>query len=591
MKLDPDRLTQWLSLRHRQIGVWIILILLCAFVVQFFVRWLCGPRKAEKLAAQFAAVGAVQPEPAVAVSHAGDLVGLIRSTEDGVGVFVVDIKTKKERLLQQARDSEYYRKARAARVWGWSTDDSLFAHTWGDEIGNYTLFIWNRPGEELVARIPLANGLRTMKWLGSNMCVYIDWETNLVYLKHKGGEWKEVAVWPLLSGTGRPALEVLDSETVAVAWIGGSELWQVELVTGKTQKLYTATPGNSIDTVSYEPDKRAFLVSESARRATTSALVQVAFTDAGWTRREVGRWPTIRAVEWVNAGRGFALHIRQGEDNYLLVRPEPLMSEAVHFKKGGVLGIFTTATTGAVYAIASVSNEPPAIWMCSGTHKTRIYSLQGAGGESLQYQPVLVGWAPFDGHNARFELVPPANFSRNKKYPLVIGLASYTWSPVPNAVCAQTLANAGAYVALSGFTFRDDLRKVSLEHVENINAIYNIMAANPNVDTNRVFIFAFSGSTTAVCELLKRYPGRFKGIILLHPAEVPEATAGMCGCVLLTAGADEGWTGQRLLEYREALFKVGIPSEVFLHAAGGHIARAQRTMRERAQLMVKTVFR
>jgi len=591
MKLDSSILSQWLSLNHRRIGVWIIVILLGGFGVEFSVRWLSVPHGVEKLAAQFAAVGAVQQDPAVAVNHAGNLVGLIRSTEDGVGVFIVDLKAKKERLLQRVRDSEYYRKARMARVWGWSADDSFFAHTWGDKDGNLSLFIWNQTDEEPVAQIPLPRGLRTMKWVGSNDCVYIDWSTNLVYLKARGGTWEEVAVWPLPPGPGRPVLEVLDSETIGVAWLGGTELWQVELRSGRTLKFYTATAGTTIDAVRYAPENRAFLISESVRRATTSTLVQVTYGGDGWSRRDIGRWPTIRAVEWINGGRGFAIHIRQGENNYLLVRPDPFVSDAIHFKNGGVLGIFTTSTTGAVYAIASLSNEPPAIWKCSGDDKAQVYSLQGKDGESLRYQPVLVGWAPFNGHNARFELLPPANFSRNKKYPLVIGLASYTWSPIPHAVCAQALANAGAYVALSGFTFREDLRKVSLEHVENINAIYNMMAASPNVDTNRVFIFAFSGSTIAVCELLKRYPGRFKGIILLHPGELPEAAVGMCGRVLLTAGVDESWAAQRFLDYKKELFKVGIPAEVFFHEAGGHIARAQRTMCERVQLMVKTVFR
>lgn len=590
MKPDPTRIAEQVVMHHKGIGRVTAAFVIALFTMQLLLGWLSSPRKAQTLAARFASISAIQVDPAVTVSGAGDLVGLFRSTENGVGIFIVDLKNKRERCLQEALDSEYYTKARAARVWGWSPEDSFFAYTWGDEKGNYTLYICDRTGEKQISSVPLPNGLRTMKWLGPEACVYIDWGTNLVHLKRKGTVWEAAAVWPLPPGAGRPALEVMDTNTVAIGWLGGSELWRVELSSGKTNKLYTTAPGNSIETIRYEPAKGAFLISETARRATTSTLMRVWDTGDGWARREVGRWPIIRAIEWMNAGDGFALHIRQGENNYLLVKPQPLMRETIHFKGGSVMNIFGTSPTGAVYAIASVSNEPPALWACNGEDKARVYSLEDDSVKALPYQPVLIGWAPFDGHNAQFELVPPANFSRKKKYPLVIGLASYTWSPVPHAVCAQTLANAGAYVALSKFTFRDDLRKVALDHVNNIDGIYNLMAASPNVDTNRVFVFAFSGSTTAVCELLRRYPGRFKGVILLHPGELPEPQAGMCSRVLFTAGFDEGWASQKLAEYQEALCKVGIPSEIFLHQAGGHIARAQRTMRERAQLMTKTVF-
>ncbi|MCS7090453.1 MAG: hypothetical protein NZM03_07060 [Limisphaera sp.] len=583
-------MSKWLVHGRKRIGPATAVCVTAMFATQLCADWVGVPRKAERLAAEFASIGAIQVDPAVAISGAADLLGVFRSTENGVGIFIVDLKDKSERVLAQALDSEYYRKARAARIWGWSTDDSLFAYTWGDEQENYTLVICNRTGEQQLGRVPLPDGLRAMKWLGPDACAYIDWATNLVHLKRSGTDWERAAVWRLQPVPGRPALEALDADTVAIGWIGGTELWQVELASGKTAKLYTAAPGNSIDAVRYEPARRAFLVSESARRATRSSLVRVSRTGADWVRHELGQWPTIRAVEWLRNGAGYALHIRQGENNYLLIKPGPFESESIHFKGGGVVGVVPASAAGAVYAIASVSNEPPAIWACDGETKTRVYSLEGGAGKTLKYQPVLVGWAPFDGHNARFELVPPADFSRSKKYPLVIGLASYTWSPVPHAVCAQTLARAGAYVALSGFTFRDDLRRVSLEHVNNINAIYNIMVANPNVDADRVFLFAFSGSTTAVCELLKQYPGRFKGVILLHPAELPEPKPGMCERVLLTAGVDEDWTKERIAEYQEALCKVGIPLDVYLHEAGGHIARAQRTMRERAVLMAKAVF-
>jgi len=373
-----------------------------------------------------------------------------------------------------------------------------------------------------------------------------------------------------------------------VAWQTDNQLWRMNLESGQPEAIYKR-PGYGIEAVSYSREVQAFLLAESTNKATTSLLITLSNAPSGLVRTELARKPTIRDVKWINQGRGYAYHVRQGQNNYLAVQPDSEKSEGTFFKKGGVVSIFSADGVGHAIAQAAVTNEPPSVWQCEGGDMVQLFAPLPEGHKLPPCQPALVGYAPYEKHNARFDLVPPANFSRQRKYPLVIGLASYTWSPVPHALTAQTLANCGAYVALSGFVFREDSAQAAREHLPQINAIYNLMAANPNVDTNRVFLFAFSASTAAACELVKQFPGRFRGIILLHPGELPAAADGMTQRVLFTAGSNEGAT-ERIAQYQVELCKVGIPMLSFVHDGGGHIARAQRIMRERTELMAELVF-
>jgi predicted esterase len=417
--------------------------------------------------------------------------------------------------------------------------------------------------------------------------VYLDREAKLVYADNKLGYWWGKKTWalPRTNGMPRSLMTMADNK---IAWQTDNHLWQMDLA-GDEAKVVYARPGFGFDAVSYFKGTEAFLVSESTNRATMSGLFTLTNSADGWVRSELARMPTIRDVEWINNGKGYACHVRQGELNYLAVRAESGGAEVSFFKKGGVVNVCPADGRGKVFAVATLSNEPPSVWQCDGKNLVQAFSPWGEG-SAPACQPTLVGYAPYDKHNARFDLVPPANFSRTQKYPLVIGLGSCVWAPVPHAVCVQTLADSGAYVALTGFVFREDSRTAALQHTNQINAIYNLLAANPNVDTNRVFIFAFSASTAAVSELVKQYPGRFRGIILLHPGELPKAVEGMTERVLITDGSENRGVTNRLEKYREELCKAGIQARWFIHEGGGHIARAQDIMRERAELMTEMVF-
>lgn len=554
------------------------------------VKWANSPRHVEQLASQFCSVASIQFTPAV--NAAADRIAVIQSTESGVGVFVVDVRAGTTRKLREVTDGEYYEKARAARIWGWSPDDSVLAFTWADEPNRYRLLLYDGAGHEQLAALEAPDGIRALTWLNSNLCVYVDWQTNLVRVEAGPNGWAQTKVCALPSGPGRVWLDTVNPTTAAFAWLPGKEVWCVNVRDGSVWRLYSAPGRFDIEAARYSMSRQALLVAETVRRSGTSVVAIVSFTPSGMTRWDACIKPTVRDVAWLNNSRGFAYLVREGGLTYVGIRPDVHTPEVRHFHNG-VASIFSNPGASALYVVGSLSNEPPRVWACSGDclDPAPAYTPWDEAQGLPPSQPVFTGWAKRSGHSYRFEVVPPANFSPRRKYPLVIGLGSYTWSPVPHAAYCQVLARCGAYVALTQFTFGDDVHRRAMEHVDVVNAVYEHMIASPNVDRDRVYIFAFSGSTAAIAELVRRYPGRFRGVVLLHPSELPEPTADLCRRVVLTAGEDESWLRRRIPIYRENLMKLGIPSEACLHGYGGHIARAQGTMRERAILMARLVFK
>jgi predicted esterase len=164
----------------------------------------------------------------------------------------------------------------------------------------------------------------------------------------------------------------------------------------------------------------------------------------------------------------------------------------------------------------------------------------------------------------------------------------YYWTLTGQGTYAQCMANCGAFVAFSGYRF--DAGRSNLEVETNyMTAIYNQMVANPNIDRNRIFLFAPSSASLVIDDLVEQYPTRWRGIMLASPGVLLNPQVGITASVLLTAGASENKL-ERFREEQAELCKVGIPVKWYLHPDEGHIERAQNTMYKKSLLMEDLVF-
>ena len=503
-------------------GVWIAVAILLCFAARALWGWMHYPHQIERLAKELSSINIIQKAPVA--NHAGTLLGIIRTTEQGEGIFIEDIANKTEKKLCEATDVNYM----ASRDWlfGWSPDDATLAYSW-----DYTLNFAGTGSQETDGKIDgITNRIQSLVWLTPDSCAFIDESQQLVSVQCVAGQWKETASWKLPGTNGPPeSLQAMGTNTVA--WHTRNVLWRADVASGEIRHLYSSAP-KTIGGISYSEDTGAFLLVENTNRSTVSSLVVLSPDAGGFRKDELARKSSIASAQWINKGQGYACVVNQRDNSVLTIKDGWTAPENTLFTNGQVWSIFCDGESSRVYALADQSSEPAGIWQCDGNDgdASQVVSPWANQDVDFHFQPVLTEWAHYkqDGktHNAEFDLVAPANFSHHKKYPLIIGTASYEWTPIPHGVYAQCLANCGAYVALVHYRWNQREPETVYAETNNVLAVYDQLAKNPNVDKSRVFLFGFSAGTVVVSELVKNYPGRWRGIMLLNPSPLPEAKRG-----------------------------------------------------------------
>lgn len=565
-------------------GVWIVAGVLALIAICGAWQWSKNPRNLKQLAKELSSINVIQKSPVV--NHARTLVGMIHTTEQGMGVFIADIESKDERKLIEVQDVNY--APNGAWTFGWSPDDKFFAFS----LTN--LFFWDGTGNKFIGEVVVTNGIEPFAWLSPTSCAYIDRSPKLILIQLVNGQWQQTASWLLPATNGQPR-SLIAMETNTVAWLTTNILWQMDISSGAIKSLYSDSP-KIIASASYSKGQNAFLLVENTIHSTDSSLIDLSTGAGDPMANELMRKPSIISAQWLNKGQGYAYVINRGSNTVLTVKKDDAAEDTI-FKGGQVWSIFCSGEDSRVYALAAQNSEPAGIWQydASADNLACIVSPWGNRNVEFHFQPALAESATYqqDGrkHNAKFSLVPPANFSRHKKYPLVIGTAFYEWTPIAHGIYAQCLANCGAYVALVNYSWdQKNHPETVYQMTNNVLAVYNQLAKNPNIDTSRVFLFGFSAGTAVMSELVKDYPGRWRGIMLLNPSPLPPATAGMTGSVLATAGSGEG-EERDFQRYQEELLKVGIPMEWHIHENAQHVVRDQEAMFERTLFMGDMVFK
>jgi len=567
-------------------GLWIVLAISGLLVARAALVWPHNQQYLMQLAQEFSSVDALRQPPVY--NHAGTLIGMVHNTPNGMGVFIANVQNQTEQTIWQTNDAD---NLGDPGVLGWSPDDSVVAY----RLNEYLYF--QKAGEtNHSAGIPTHTPqFHSFTWLSSDKCAYIDSSsddlssTRLAVSQEINGIWQETISWPLTeSDVG--ARSILSVATNIVVWQTGNSIWQMNVISGQTQLLYSTT--GSINSLSYSSEKGALLFAETVRHAHTSSLFVLS---NGLKTSEPSGTSLISDAQWINHGKGYACLISDGENTSLFVQNSSKEKGKTFFPNSQIVDFSCNSDGSRIFVFASLTNEAPSIWQCNvdtgDIH--RLFSPWGfADKGNVHFQPALVGYAPMPGnHKERFVLIPPADFSRHKKYPLIIGLQGYDWMNVPQATYCQALANSGVYVAMTGYHFTREPMDSLLANTNNVLAVYNQMMENPNVDKTRVYLFAFSSSSIVMNKLIEAYPGRWRGVMLFNPiAELPTPEIGKIPPMLVTAGSEEYWLYSKFTNYQVTLAMAGVPMEWYVHPYEGHIERAKNVMYQRTLLMHKMVF-
>jgi dienelactone hydrolase len=163
-----------------------------------------------------------------------------------------------------------------------------------------------------------------------------------------------------------------------------------------------------------------------------------------------------------------------------------------------------------------------------------------------------------------YSLWSPAALSPQKKYPVIITQTVNEWLP-----CTQTAANLGCYFAMVTRPFWRN------QHIENWGAdamaMYEVLAKNPNVDTNRIFLWGRSMETGYLCQLLAEKPNLWKGVILFDPGGLPDLE-GLRGKKLFIITGNDADNAKYLKKYQDQAAAAGVSLTLILQENTMHVS-------------------
>jgi dipeptidyl aminopeptidase/acylaminoacyl peptidase len=542
------------------------------------------PANIEPLVKQLSSAKIIQRN-AVA-NHAGELVGVAHTTQDGVGVFLVNVNTQEEIAVQQIKCSQY--RAATLSLLGWSPDDRYFAYTMNEK-----LILCNGTNGAEFANFDLTSPLESFAWLSVEQGAYLDSANHINFIERDNGRWRITNRTNLPQENGK-LRRLVALDTNVVAWHSDNSICKLDIATGKVVPVIVEK-SDRIMGIAFSRSTKTFLVTKAtANRTPNFILGQVELAADGvasefieWDRLERGQ--SINNAQWFNGGKGYLYRLQRGDDSFLVVKREKGSPQETLFAGGKVWDVFANGESPMAYAIALKTNEPAGFWQVRADTKEMGYAFSPWGKKqvSFPYQPALVGYVARDdeGRTARIEVVPPVNYSRHKKYPLVISFSDYEWSPLPHAVYAQALAHSGVIVALVPYNNSGRLKT----HTNAVLNAYDQLTATRTVDTDRVYLAGFSAGTDVIKQLVEQFPGRWRGVMLMSPTSFPEPKAGVVQQVLLTAGSVDG-QDRRFPAYQEELCRVGIPATWYIHENEHHSIRGQSAFYDRTMLMLDMIF-
>src|ERR1035437_7431584 len=165
--------------------------------------------------------------------------------------------------------------------------------------------------------------------------------------------------------------------------------------------------------------------------------------------------------------------------------------------------------------------QTPDIWeydIKSDTFKCIVTSTSGPLKNSIGCPSTSLVLTNSLGEQRFYHLWAPPHVSPNQKYPILLTQELNIWFPY-----FQIAAQSGYYVAVVDrpffHTWDGNHERTWLE---DVSSLYEIMARNPNIDTNRVYLYANSAETSYLSQLINDRPTLAKGAILFSPSALPD---------------------------------------------------------------------
>ena len=505
-----------------------------------------------------------------------------QNTEAGVGIYFCETDGGKPRLLCEQKEKG--NRGRFFSMLGWTPDDSLLACAWPDnqQDQEFILIFDGRTGQFL-NKIGVDQSLNEFAWLSTESFAYSAAGTSVrVVTKQADGSWVHKRYFANVA-TNMDNLVAVSPDSVA--WRDGAGIWLCNINSGSPEEIWEATT-NRLAAFTRAKDGSGFLLN------CNDDLGQYLLWFDPQNKRTVdlGRigdqQDYIRNAIWNGRGSSYAYLTNDLAGSAFCIKNAEITTPVTVTWRGGVHSL--TLNGDQLFFTGNPEDQPPGVWeydIQSKTFKCIVSSSSSPLGNRIGSPPMCQMMTNSLGEQRFYHVWAPPHVSPGKKYPILLAQELNYWFP-----CFQIAADSGCYVAVVDRPFFYTWNG-NPEHswVEDIGSLYDVMANNPNVDTNRVYLYACSRETYFLSQLMDDRPSLAKGAILFNPTGLPDVDTLHDKRILLVDGKNDGDATRRLSEFQDRAAQEGGNITLFLQNDTGHISASRTTAHDQTRQFAKFV--
>jgi dipeptidyl aminopeptidase/acylaminoacyl peptidase len=505
-----------------------------------------------------------------------------QDVEKGVGIYFCETDSGKTKLLCEQLEKGY--SWQRFGMLGWSPDDKLFAyavplkHQLNEGQREEQIVVCNGLSGEAVAKISADPNLYELAWLAPHSFVYsTDFNYDLRLIgQNPDGKWVLRQVFEKVATNKLETLTAISESSVA--WQKENEIWTLDFSTSAFKKIWESTT-NQLESFTYSRE--------------TGEYHLICSDETGWLFVDLDPQGSVLDVTRDRKQERYAYLRDEAGTNVFYIKAKADSQPTRVVWQGAVedhmdpIGDYISNGKylygDCLFFTGDLPGQPVGLWQYN-TQNEILRCLASGLKRPLARASIVVPRSGVItnalGKQMSYHIWEPVKVDAGKKYPLIITQTTYGWSPYQ-----QVAAQDGYYFATVARPFWSD--KTIYNWGADMMALYAIMIKNPNIDTNRVFLFATSMDTAFLSQLVSERPDLWRGAILINPSAVPNLSFWHNPKIFIVAGRNQAGEVGRLTKYQDAAAKLGIPVKLVLQKDSEHIPRSVATERGRTVQLAK----
>jgi hypothetical protein len=502
-----------------------------------------------------------------------------QDTEEGVGIYFCDIAGGKPKLLCEQKEKGHSWKR--FTMLGWSPDDSLFACAFPDpKLDKEMVLVFNGGTGEPAGKVAVDQSLYQFAWLSSDTFAYCTRTDVRVVVRQGDGSWEHKRFFEKVA-TNMDNFTAVSANSIA--WEDNRAIWLFDIATASAKRIWDARQDNLME-FTYSKPAGEFLL--NCRDGAGQYLLRFLPDQTNTIKAgRIGPWfDYVHKALWDGQGTVFAyLTNAEGVSVFCLKSGEDPSPEVVPWH-GGALSL--TLNGGKAYFQGNPDGQTPGIWEYD--RKSQAFRLIVASSDDplkkvTGVSPTCGTLTNSLGEQRFYHLWAPAHVVAGRKYPLLLAQELNLWVP-----CFQIAADNGYYVAVVDRPFSHTWNGMhERTWTEDVMGLYNVVARQPGIDSNRVYLYAISAETMHLSPLLSDKPELWKGAIMLTPLAFPNPAVVTGKRILMVDGAIDGNAMVRLPKFQDEAAREACDVTLLFQDYADHVAASGFTERTRAMQFAK----